>query len=112
MIENGEPRMTNPPRRKGPWGRRIGVALVLLPLLAIIAHGIWNYRIAHGLTARIAAIRASGEPIFPSDFALPVLAPSENGGPDIDAAGDAMTAYYRTTGKPLGDMDLGLPLRP
>jgi hypothetical protein len=46
---------------------RIGIALVLLPLLALIAHGIWNYTIAHGLTARIAAIRASGEPICPGD---------------------------------------------
>ena len=69
MIENAEQPMSKPPppRRNRRWGKRIAIALVLLPLLALIAHGIWNYTIAHGLTARIAAIRASGEPIYPGD---------------------------------------------
>ena len=98
--------------RKGRWGRRIGITLLLLPLLAIAAHAIWSYSLAHSLQTRIAAIRATGEPILAADFAPPTLAPGENGGPDIDAAGDAANQYYRTTGKALGDMDVALPLRP
>ena len=120
MIENGGgsgggggEEMGRPPRRRGRWGRRIALVLVVIPFAVVIGHAIWGYSTGSGLQQRIAAIQARGEPILPADFKPPALPPEQNGGPDIDAAGDEVAAYMRTAaGKPLGDVDFVLPLLP
>ena len=89
MIENEQQPPPIPPRR-GKWGKRILIALMLGPLLLLLVHGIWMFTGSRGLRTRVMAIRASGEPILPADFAPPTLTPDQNGGPDIDAAGDAI----------------------
>src|SRR5688572_5285683 len=118
MIENGgrsdgDVERQQGRRRRGRWGRRIGVVLVILPFAAVLAHAIWGYTNGAGLTRRIAAIQARGEPILPADFAPPKLPPAQNGGPDIDAAGDAVNAYFKTdAGKAMPDIKFVLPLLP
>src|SRR5688572_22478234 len=87
MIENGgETRQT-----RGRWGKRIAIVLVALPFLAVIAHAVWVYSTGSGLKRGVAAIQARGEPILPADFAPPQVPPEQNGGPDIDAAGQTVS---------------------
>ena len=114
MIENGGGGgEVRPTRRGGRWGRRIAVVLVIMPFAAVLAHAIWGYSSGAGLKSRIAAIQARGEPILPADFAPPQLPPEQNGGPDIDAAGDAVNAYCKTdAGKRMPDIEFVLPLLP
>src|SRR4051812_34447507 len=76
--------------RQVRWGRRIGLGLLVVALLLIAVHALWSGVVAKGVQRRVAALRAAGEPILPEDFSTPVLAPAENGGPDILAAGDAI----------------------
>jgi hypothetical protein len=106
--------MTGGPAERKParWGKRIGIGLALMPLIAVLGHAIWVYSTGAGLKQRVAAIQARGEPILPADFAPPALPPDVNGGPDIDAAGHTIAEYFKTTGKPLAEFDRVLPLRP
>jgi hypothetical protein len=94
--------------RKRLW-RWIRWTIVVVPIVLLISHAIWGYAEGAGVRRRVEALKAAGEPILPADF-TPLADGAGNGGDDILAAGDAVTAY-REANPAYDDLDAALPLR-
>ena len=86
-ADRGTPLPTSRPR-KGRWGRRIGVALLVIVLSLLVTFIVWGRRATRGYAAQLEAYRAAGEPINVAELnAWPALVtPGENAVPALRAA--------------------------
>jgi hypothetical protein len=109
MIENSADRPKRSRKRK-----LLIAAILLVPaafLASIVAHAFWAGVEQRGVSMRVSRIRGAGEPILPADFVPPIANPSDDGGPELLAAGDAVKKYYKKHVE-LDDLEAALPLRP
>lgn len=97
----------NKPR--GRWGRRFGWGLAGFAVLVIASSLLWVLLSGRGVSARVARLKAAGEPVLPADFATPPDGP-DNGGTEVLRIGEAMYAYQKANESP--DWGPMLPLTP
>ena len=87
-LESDDPRR----RRERHWGRRIGIAFLVLLLALLVAFAVWARRSTRGYVNQLAAYRAAGEPTSVGELnAWPALVtPGENAVPALRAAAAAI----------------------
>src|SRR5688500_13626054 len=76
--------------RTRPWGRWVLAALALLLLLLVPVYFAWTASLQRRFDARVAALRAVGEPVAPEDFNAPPILDDQNAVVDLRRAWTAL----------------------
>ena len=81
-----------PRRRERHWGRRIGIAFLVILLGLLLTYAVWARRSTRGYVDQLAAYRAAGEPTSLEELiAWPALVtPGENAVPALRAAASSI----------------------
>lgn len=78
------------PPRRGTWTRRMALGIVACILTIVITRIYWGFNTHRKLEAKIAEIRARGEPILVGDFVTPRVAEDDNAARQYETAASAI----------------------
>src|SRR3954465_3322350 len=75
------------------WWKRIGIGFLILVTIALAANGFMAWLTEHRLQARIAAIRAAGNPASTAELAPKSIPKVENAAAILEKLGPRLHAY-------------------